>query len=296
MLTVLIVTYNRRDFLERCLSCLYETTNWFEDMNCNKLLIWDNGSTDDTVNFLNMFEKWSDKTRTQIIYNKENIGTEAFPKMLQYVETSTVMTLTDDAWISEPGWAKSIPNYLMADASLGAIMLYPVCDERQSFGVPWFGVGNNAFSRPRFMTETIVGTYKGRQTPSEIEIKNDIVTEIIPNHWIIKGSHPDVVLPLSDYCTVWRTEYVNKKEFNPSCGIITDVGNSWREELQEDNKKYGISIEFTAYHAAGPWWYVSRYKDLWLEKSKSAESSYGKSEEEMRNWYEQAEKWSGWKS
>ncbi len=159
-ISVLIVTRNRRDFLERCLMCICSTSTLEE----RKIYIWDNASEDDTADYLATLKKWDDFV---IMRSEINIGTRARQEMVKMINSPLALTIDDDAWITTPGWASAMTKCFELDSKLGALMFGRTADERNNFGVTWDGKDYNTFDRPRFKSENIVGAFKPTLEPPD---------------------------------------------------------------------------------------------------------------------------------
>lgn len=117
LVSICIVTYNRLDFLKKCLSSLDRTLK-----NVNyELIIWDNNSTDGTDAFLKQLQ--ADGSTRVILHNK-NIGTNAKGRAIELSKGDFIFGIDDDVlefpenWIQEMVYAyKNIPGigYLSAD-------------------------------------------------------------------------------------------------------------------------------------------------------------------------------------
>lgn len=266
-ITIMIPTSGRRDFLERCLSCIYETSEDDE----REIIVWDNASEDDTPNFLGSLIGYPG---IRAIRSEENFGSKAFICMLKLVETRYAMTMDDDAWIVSMGWAKDIIEKMEQDPDLCAVGFNQVSDERQIFGISGTGYKHDQLSRPGFRTSTLVGKFRGRREEEEFLLNPSL------GEWV----------PLSQNSTVWRADYIRTRPQLQSHGDMEDWGNIWHP--MHAGKNWGITLKHLVYHACGPWWHLGQYEAYWDKKSSVDRTPLTK--EKQMNWLAQAKEWSGW--
>lgn len=270
-ITIMIPTSGRRDFLERCLSCIYETSEDDE----REIIIWDNASEDDTPDFLGSLIRYSG---IRAIRSEENLGSKAFVSILKLVKTKYAMTMDDDAWIVTKGWAKDILEKMEQDPDLCAVGLNQVSDDRQVFGISAFGSGgefrHDKMPHPRFRTEALVGKF--------IPIREEEGFLLSPSlgQWA----------PLSQNSTIWRTEFIRTRPQVQTKGNMQDWGNIWHPEHAD--KHWGSMLKHAVYHACGPWWHMGRYEKYWDKKSDVDRTPLTK--QDQLNWLNHAKEWSGW--
>lgn len=111
--TIIILTYNHLDYTKLCLESIRECTN-----NYNIIFI-DNGSTDDTVKWLQEQSKYADiKT---VIFNSENKG---FPAGCNHgaklVEDEYICFLNNDTIVT-PNWLGNLLNHINGEQSFKII-------------------------------------------------------------------------------------------------------------------------------------------------------------------------------
>jgi glycosyltransferase involved in cell wall biosynthesis len=286
-ISVLIVTRNRRDFLERCLMCLYATST----SNERKIYVWDNASEDDTHDYLATLKKWNDIV---IIRSENNIGTRARQEMVKMINSPLVLTIDDDAWITTPGWATAITQCFDNDPQLGALMFGRTADERNNFGVTWDGKDYNTFERPRFKSENIVGVFNGTIEPPDERHRS--VMKKIGDHWILP-ENDKIGLEFGGWCAIWRTEIIRDHNWEGASGVMTDMASEWVDLVRNNFYYKALTIEFLAYHACGAWWHLMCHGELsWQDKVRESPVIYGRESSEQQKWYEQAKEWSGWGS
>ena len=112
--TILLLSYNRKEFLAQCLNEVYKTA-----YNNYKVVIYDNNSTDGSKEMLQEIQD----ERVRVIFGEENIGQNAYYMMHEYCE-GHVITLDDDVLRIPSDWLdwfleaiKEIPDlgYLSSD-------------------------------------------------------------------------------------------------------------------------------------------------------------------------------------
>jgi GT2 family glycosyltransferase len=112
--TILILSYNRKEFLQQCLNEVYNS-----NYDNYKVVIYDNASTDDSVYMLKSIKD----EQVEVIFGEENIGQNAYHFMHEKCR-GHVVTLDDDVieipsdWLSWFTWAiHEIPNlgYMSSD-------------------------------------------------------------------------------------------------------------------------------------------------------------------------------------
>jgi len=286
-ISVLVVTRNRRNFLDRCLMCLYSTSLSQE----RKIYVWDNASEDDTSAYLATLKHWDDIV---IMRSKVNIGTRARQKMLTMIDNPYILTIDDDAWITTPGWAPAMIECFKGDPKIGALMFGRTADERNSFGVTWEGIEYKNLSRPRFKSENLIGAFKPTcEPPNEIHRK---MMKKIGNHWILP-ENDKIPISFGGWCAIWRSDIVKKHRWKGLSGLMSDMASEWAELVKEQGYYKAVSIEFLAYHGCGPWWHLVDNGELsWKDKVRESPIIYNRSSEEQQKWYDQAKEWLGWDS
>ncbi len=286
-ISILIVTRNRRDFLERCLMSICATSTDEE----REIYIWDNASEDDTAEYLATLRNWQG---IKVFGSRDNIGTRARQQMIKMIDSPLVLTIDDDAWIATPGWASAAIHCFNNDPKLGALMFGRTADERNNFGVTWDGRDYNTFSKPRFASENIVGAFKGTiEPPDEKHLK---VMKKIGDHWILP-ENDTIDLVFGGWCTIWRTDIVKSHIWKGESGVMTDMASEWADLVNAYGYYKALTIEFLAYHACGAWWHMMCHGELsWEDKVREAPVIYLRDGSEQQKWLDQSKKWSGWGS
>jgi glycosyltransferase involved in cell wall biosynthesis len=285
-ISVLIITRNRRDFLDRCLMCLYETSTSEE----RHIYVWDNASEDDTPDYLATLKNWPDIT---IFRSEKNIGMEGRWKMIKMINSPYLLTLDDDAFITTKGWA-NLTKCFEADEKLGAICFSRATDERNNFGVTWEGVDYNSLSKPRFFSENMVNVFKGVPEPPDEKHRN--LMKNLDGHWILP-ENKEINILFGGFCTLWRTDIVKRKKWQGKYGIMTDMAAEYRYVTEMYGLYVSITIEYVAYHACGCWWHMMCHGELsWADKVRESPIIYNRPGSEQQKWLDQCKEWSGWGS
>jgi GT2 family glycosyltransferase len=124
LISICILTYNRLDFLKKCINSLLKT---LKEINF-ELLIFDNHSDDGTEEFLqNLQNQFNNEGRTdilRIIQSKKNIGTAGKGKIVESAKGDFIVGIDDDViefperWVQNMVYAYkniSFMGYLVAD-------------------------------------------------------------------------------------------------------------------------------------------------------------------------------------
>ena len=291
-MTIGIISYNRKEMLEKCLYCIYATSTDEE----RDIIIWDNASTDDSQAFLGTVLDWPG---VRVIQSDKNIGTECVFEMMKLVTTPYAFFLDCDCWVETIGWVNNIVKVYEADSTIAAVGLVPRIDDRARMGVTWEGIDYDKFVPPqKFRCENV-----NFRKPIEIpDFKDGMMDDmyhkriagIIMIYAPIGASIPG--RPFAGTGMSYRVDLVRNCEFRPSSGILTDVGNLYSEYLLKTRPQstYGWLHDHGFYHATGPWWNMGNMEVFYQEKSKRAPEIYNRSYEWQYGWFENAKKWSGW--
>jgi GT2 family glycosyltransferase len=110
LVSICIITFNRLEMIKKNIQSLMPTLK-----NINfELLIWDNHSTDGTIEYLKSIEK---KINVTIIFSENNIGTTARGELFEMAKGEFIIGMDDDVWNFPEGWLlqfiagyKTIPN------------------------------------------------------------------------------------------------------------------------------------------------------------------------------------------
>jgi glycosyltransferase involved in cell wall biosynthesis len=130
-LTIAFITKNRRNELEKAIeSCLFQN---FENV---QYVIVDNGSTDNTIDYLNSLKN-NDNLNIKVHYSKENLGVAGGRNIaMEIADGEYVFFLDDDAVIESENLLEKVCNYLDKNRDVGALALktYEEISERYLLG------------------------------------------------------------------------------------------------------------------------------------------------------------------
>lgn len=111
MISIIILNYNGRDFLEECLNSVLLQT--FEDF---EVIIADNCSTDDSINFIK--ENFSDN-RIRIVESDENLGFAGGNNLgLKHANGEFIVLLNNDT-VVDKDWLKCLYELINSDKTIG---------------------------------------------------------------------------------------------------------------------------------------------------------------------------------
>ena len=296
-ITILLVTMNRRDLLEMTLWYLYETSG-VEERN---LWIWDNASTDDTPDFLGSLVG---RPGVRCFRSKENVGlVGAHKRMVPHVKTPYFLTLDDDVWITNKGWASACARVLGASSSIHQLMLqgHPDALARAAND---YGVGHTDLDRPFFRVPPV---WPGPKMEMDftvasllehgVDLGNGMrVEEIGGEGVVVPVSGSQLPCPISGSCSAWRTEDVAPLVLRESRHPVVDLREAWGEPLQQRrSSREGTLLGYGMFHPCpGPLWHLGRGEVYWKTKCDMAEAIYGRTSEEQRSWLERSREASGW--
>lgn len=102
LISIMIVTYNRKDFIEKCISSLLTT---LKDINY-ELIIWDNNSIDNTREYLKKLE--SENPKIKAVFSDKNIGTGAKGKLAEMTGGEYIIGIDDDVWSFPENWVQNM--------------------------------------------------------------------------------------------------------------------------------------------------------------------------------------------
>lgn len=111
--TILMLVWNALENVKLTLESLYNSDEFF------KLLIWDNGSNEETKNYLREFEKSHDNIK--VFYSDNNIGTwNARYKLAQEADTEFVFTADSDLFFPTK-WLTPLLNTFRSQEKVGQV-------------------------------------------------------------------------------------------------------------------------------------------------------------------------------
>ena len=110
LVAVVILNWNGRHFLEKYLSCVVAST-----YQNKKIIVADNASTDDSVNFLKEYFP-----AVEIIFNKNNEGfAKGYNNALKLISADYYVLLNSDVEVT-PGWMEPSVALMEKDKMIGA--------------------------------------------------------------------------------------------------------------------------------------------------------------------------------
>mgnify|MGYP001203974854 CR=1 FL=1 len=118
-----ILTWNRKAFLERCISSLIESVSYFSDA---EIIVMDNGSTDGTAEYLAEF--YGDP-RFRVFRLKRNYGLRSYKKLLRKAKGDLVVVVDDDVLAFPPDLNGLFSNYIAAFPDFGYLALDVIQNE-----------------------------------------------------------------------------------------------------------------------------------------------------------------------
>jgi len=311
-LTVLIISFNRRWMLEKCLYALHETSSSDE----RDIIVWDNASTDDSPEFLGTILDWPG---VRVVRSDRNIGSDAIFQMMKLVKTPYWVAFDADCWVETRGWVGPIVSIFENQPDVAAQYISTHMDERADFGVDYdkripddSGKGRldtfehvklDKLSRPRFRSENL--EFLPAVTPVTEQDRPFVggggaeFLKFCNGYWVLaaKMKGPSIPgTPMAGTGTVWRTDVVKDCKFVPDSGIMTDIAGLFYMLMLEKCPEhyFAIVLGMRFYHAYGPWWYIGETASYWKSKSEQAPKIYNRSFEKQYSWLEQAKLWSGW--
>ena len=125
-----VLTWNRKRFLEKCLTALAESIDDFGD---SEIIVMDNGSTDGTPTFLSKYE--NDK-RFRIIKLKKNYGLNSYKKLFNRAEGEYIVVVDDDVLAFPENIKTVFESYLSSFPDYGFLALDVVQNEHTNGAKP----------------------------------------------------------------------------------------------------------------------------------------------------------------
>lgn len=125
-----ILTWNRKEFVEKCLTSLIESVGDFEDA---EIIVMDNGSIDETPAFLTKYE--NDK-RFKVVKLKKNYGLNSYKKLFGKASGEYIVVVDDDV-LTFPRNIKNIfESYMNAFPDYGFLALDVIQNEHTNGAKP----------------------------------------------------------------------------------------------------------------------------------------------------------------
>lgn len=106
MLSIVVLTYNRKEILGRCINAIFQNTK----TDNYELIVVNNNSTDGTTEYLNRINN----PKLVVIHNPENEGVIARNKGFDIAKGEFIAQIDDDV-IVKPDWDKTMISYFNSD-------------------------------------------------------------------------------------------------------------------------------------------------------------------------------------
>jgi len=209
VISVLVLTYNRRNIVSMCLPYIAEH---LEKSN-SEILIWDNGSTDGTLDWIFQFAHSNTKNKINVFFSEKNYGVEAINFLVDKTVGEYIIKVDSDI----------IPPVQYDTRMLTA---YIACAKENiaylSWDIPW---GHTSFAKRSGMK-----LYKGdRGTIVSVTPNTRVLCNYAPSKWMVNGacrfSEKDVFTKLGSHPQGKRYEvdtYVSAQaeKAGYTCGFI----------------------------------------------------------------------------
>jgi len=123
MVSIIVVSHNRLNFLSKCLKEVISST----DKLNKELIIWDNASGSETVNYIK--QQVNKYSFIRPIYYKENIGVNAKAKSFEISKGDFIVCLDDDIIELPDKWITKMINAFETYDKLGYLALDVIQNE-----------------------------------------------------------------------------------------------------------------------------------------------------------------------
>lgn len=286
-ITILIVTMDRRDLLEKTLWYIYETSTDDE----RDIWVWDNASEDDTPDFLGTLVSWPG---VRVFRSKVDLGV-AGPRrrMLPHVKTPYVFTLDDDMWLLNRGWASGVSRILAADPSVCQVALGPMPHYLNDYGI-----SHEKLDRPFFHVPQIQPGPKGdTSAPSSRDAPHGAkVVDVAGETYVVPVEGTQLPFSCSGGAAAWRTADVLPIVARVGEHPVSDLREVWSFPMQrERGMREATAVGYGMVHPSpGPIWHLGRGERYWEERCRFAAAVYNRSAETQRAWLERTRAISGW--
>jgi GT2 family glycosyltransferase len=121
VVSLVVLTYSRRHLLQQCVERVLLRTS----PATTEIVIWDNGSTDDTAVYLGSL----DDPRVKSVSHPENIGMNAYPRAVELTCGEYIVELDDDITDAPPGWDSVLLDAFRRTPDIGFLSADLVLDE-----------------------------------------------------------------------------------------------------------------------------------------------------------------------
>lgn len=144
LVSIFIVTYNRYELFKQCYENLLRSL-----VNINyELIIWDNGSTDKTVDFLKSIEEG---VRVRVIFHHENIGTNAKGKAAELCNGEFIIGIDDDVIEFPQEWVDKMVRAYRSVPKLGYLAANVIQDDKTNGAKP----SNENYTMIKYNNDTV---------------------------------------------------------------------------------------------------------------------------------------------
>jgi len=132
LITLIILTWNRYQFLDRCLSSLFANLSG----SCEyEILIMDNGSTDKTGEILNGLENRG-MSCVRVIRNLSNKGLNAYKRLFGMAHGDYIIEIDDDILSFPKDFDQTMIDYMNVYSDYGFLALNVIQDEHTNGAKP----------------------------------------------------------------------------------------------------------------------------------------------------------------
>jgi GT2 family glycosyltransferase len=149
VIAVVVLTYNRLHLLRRCVEDVLLRTSG----KTSELVIWNNGSTDGTKEYL---ETLTDP-RLRIVHSAENIGMNAYAKAFALATQDYLVELDDDVIEAPMNWDETLLDAFVRLPEVGFLATSLVDDpnDSQALYTKYLREERNAYTRRELNSVTI---------------------------------------------------------------------------------------------------------------------------------------------
>lgn len=287
-ITILLVTMDRRDILEKTLWYIYETST-DEERN---IWIWDNASQDDTPDFLGTMMGWPG---VRVFRSETDLGVVGPRKrMIPHVKTPYLFTLDDDMWPLNKGWCSGVSRVLEADPSVCIAALGPMPHPYGDYGIT-----HTNLDRPFFRVPPVLpGPKANTETASSrTPPPGGRIMDVAGETFVVPASGSgELPFSCSGGAAAWRTADILPLLTREDRHPVVDLREAWSFPLQrERGMREATMIGYGILHQSpGPLWHLGRGERYWEERCRFAPAIYGRSGETQREWLESTRKACGW--
>ena len=150
MIAIVVLTYNRLDLLRRCVEDVLLRTS----EKTRELVIWNNGSTDGTTEYLDTLTD----PRFRIFHSPQNIGMNAYAKAFALTTQDYLVELDDDVIEAPINWDETLLEAFMRLPEIGYLATSLVDDpnDSQALYTKYLREERNAYTRKELNSVTIL--------------------------------------------------------------------------------------------------------------------------------------------